>query len=62
MGMLIAPMRPMASPRGRWITWALRVIAFVLLIVLFAVCITTFYNSSDPAQVCCIKEKKKGQY
>ncbi|ORZ15195.1 rhomboid family-domain-containing protein [Absidia repens] len=52
MGMLIAPMRPLASTRAKWITWGLRAASLVILIILFAVCITTFYNSPDPSQIC----------
>ncbi|KAI8328179.1 hypothetical protein BC941DRAFT_497163 [Chlamydoabsidia padenii] len=52
MGMMIAPMRPMASTRTRWITWGLRGLALIILVVLFVVCITTFYNSADPANIC----------
>ncbi|KAI8093838.1 rhomboid family-domain-containing protein [Halteromyces radiatus] len=52
MGMMIAPMRPMSSTRGKWITWGLRGLALVIIIILFVVCITSFYNSPDPSQIC----------
>ncbi|CAO3653192.1 unnamed protein product [Cunninghamella blakesleeana] len=51
-GMIIIPMRPMASRKGKLITWGLRGLSLGLTIVLFSVCITTFYNSPDPSQIC----------
>jgi Na+/serine symporter len=51
MGMLLAPMRPMATKKVRLITWILRCVALALLIVLFAVSIREFYSSEDPSKV-----------
>lgn len=51
MGMLIAPMRPMATKRVRLITWILRFVALALLIILFAVSIHQFYSAEDPSKV-----------
>lgn len=58
MGMLVAPMRPMATPRVKIITWILRVVALVLLIVLFVVTIRELYSVYDPSTVRTRKEKK----
>ncbi|KAG1448751.1 hypothetical protein G6F46_011509 [Rhizopus delemar] len=52
MGMLVAPMRPMATPRVKIITWILRVVALVLLIVLFVVTIRELYSVYDPSTIC----------
>ncbi|KAI8388055.1 rhomboid family-domain-containing protein [Radiomyces spectabilis] len=52
MGMLVAPMRPSASKRAKWVTWGLRACALVILIIMFAVGINSFYSSPDPSQIC----------
>lgn len=44
-------MRPMATTRVKVITWILRVVALVALIVLFAVSIHQFYAAYDPSTV-----------
>jgi hypothetical protein len=49
--MTVAPMRPMATTRVKVITWILRVVALVALIVLFAVSIHQFYAAYDPSTV-----------
>ncbi|CAO3675373.1 unnamed protein product [Rhizopus microsporus] len=51
LGMTVAPMRPMATTRVKVITWILRVVALVALIVLFAVSIHQFYAAYDPSTV-----------
>lgn len=51
MGAMIAPMREGVTKKGKLITWGIRTIAFIILIILFAVSITSFYSSSDPSQV-----------
>ncbi|ORX46570.1 rhomboid-domain-containing protein [Hesseltinella vesiculosa] len=52
MGMLIAPMRPNPTRNVKIITWACRIIALVILVVMFAVGISQFYASPDPSQIC----------
>lgn len=52
MGAMIAPMREGLAKKGKLITWGIRAVAFIILIILFAVSITSFYSSSDPSQVC----------
>ncbi|KAI7885872.1 rhomboid-domain-containing protein [Lichtheimia hyalospora FSU 10163] len=52
MGAMIAPMREGLAKKGKLITWGIRTIAFIILIILFAVSITSFYSSSDPSQIC----------
>ncbi|KAI9323822.1 rhomboid family-domain-containing protein [Dichotomocladium elegans] len=52
MGALIAPTRKAVSPRGKILTWSIRAVAFVALIILFAVTITQFYSAPDPSQIC----------
>ena len=51
MGALIAPMRSNMAKKGKMITWSIRGVAFVILIILFAVTIDAFYKSPDPSQV-----------
>ena len=51
MGAMIAPMRPNMGKKGKMITWAIRAVAFVVLIILFAATIPAFYNAADPSQV-----------
>ena len=51
MGAMIAPMREGLAKKGKLITWGIRTVAFIILIILFAVSITSFYSSSDPSQV-----------
>lgn len=51
MGAFLAPMRPGTSVRGKWFTWGIRIVAFVLLIIMFAVTINAFYTANDPAEV-----------
>lgn len=55
MGMMLAPMRPMATKKVRTITWTIRCVALVLLVVLFAVSIHELYSAEDPSKV---KKKK----
>jgi uncharacterized PurR-regulated membrane protein YhhQ (DUF165 family) len=51
MGILITPMRPLATKKIKIMTWIARVIALVLLIVLFVVTIKEFYSAEDPSKV-----------
>jgi hypothetical protein len=51
MGVLITPMRPLATKKIKIMTWIARVIALVLLIVLFVVTIKEFYSAEDPSKV-----------
>ncbi|KAI8148568.1 rhomboid family-domain-containing protein [Fennellomyces sp. T-0311] len=52
MGAMIAPMRPGMGKKGKMITWVIRAVAFVILIILFAATITSFYKAADPSQIC----------
>ncbi|KAI9486515.1 MAG: rhomboid family-domain-containing protein [Benjaminiella poitrasii] len=52
MGMLITPMRPMASTRVKIFTWVLRFVALAILVVLFAISIREFYSAEDPSKIC----------
>ncbi|KAI8987712.1 rhomboid family-domain-containing protein [Mycotypha africana] len=52
MGMLIAPMRPMATRRVMVFTWMMRIIALVVIIVLFTVSLKQFYSAEDPSKIC----------
>ncbi|KAI9027522.1 rhomboid family-domain-containing protein [Phycomyces nitens] len=52
MGVLISPMRTNASKSFKIGTWVARVVALVLLIVMFAVTIKAFYSSEDPSKIC----------
>ncbi|KAI8646841.1 rhomboid family-domain-containing protein [Parasitella parasitica] len=52
MGMMICPMRPMASKKVIVFTWIVRCIALAILVVLFAVSIKEFYSAADPSKIC----------
>ncbi|ORZ00621.1 rhomboid family-domain-containing protein [Syncephalastrum racemosum] len=52
MGAFLAPMRPGTSVRGKWVTWGVRIVALVLLIIMFAVTINAFYTATDPSEIC----------
>lgn len=52
MGMLICPMRPMASKKVIVFTWIVRCVALAILVVLFAVSIREFYSAEDPSKIC----------
>ncbi|KAI8069938.1 hypothetical protein BC940DRAFT_296521 [Gongronella butleri] len=52
MGMLLSPMRPMATKNIKIITWVCRLIGLVVIIVMFAVGITKFYEYPDPTTIC----------
>lgn len=51
MGMLVAPMRPMATTGVKIVTWILRIVALVALVILFAISIREFYSVNDPSKV-----------
>lgn len=51
MGMAVAPMRPMASRRVKIATWIVRLVALVILIVLFIISVREFYSAADPSKV-----------
>ncbi|KAI7850387.1 rhomboid family-domain-containing protein [Circinella umbellata] len=52
MGAFVAPMRSNMTKKGKMITWGIRAVASVILIILFAVTIDAFYKSPDPSQIC----------
>jgi hypothetical protein len=51
MGMIVAPMRPMASRNIKVVTWIVRLVALAVLIVLFIISIREFYSAPDPSKV-----------
>lgn len=51
MGMMICPMRPMATRNVIIFTWIVRCVALAILVVLFAVSIREFYSAEDPSKV-----------
>lgn len=51
MGALIAPARPGLARKGKMVTWGIRLLGLVILIILFAVSLSSFYSASDPSQV-----------
>lgn len=53
MGMMICPMRPMATRNVIIFTWIVRCVALAILVVLFAVSIREFYSAEDPSKVSC---------
>ncbi|KAI7906902.1 rhomboid family-domain-containing protein [Cokeromyces recurvatus] len=52
MGMMIAPMRPLASKRRKIVTWILRLVALAIVAVLYIVSIREFYSAKDPSKIC----------
>ncbi|KAI8582342.1 hypothetical protein K450DRAFT_228534 [Umbelopsis ramanniana AG] len=51
-GVMLIPNRKRATRRFIMFTWVARVIALVLLIVLFVVTVKEFYSVADPSQIC----------
>lgn len=49
--MVIAPMRPQATRTIKIVTWIIRFVALVILVVLFAISIRAFYSAEDPSKV-----------
>lgn len=50
-------MRDGVNARGKIFTWGIRVVALVLLIIIFSVSITQFYAAEDPSKVRSFRER-----
>ncbi|RCH83361.1 hypothetical protein CU098_000869, partial [Rhizopus stolonifer] len=50
LGITIAPMRPMATRSTQVVTWVMRCVALVILVVFFALLVREFYSAYDPSK------------
>jgi ABC-type amino acid transport system permease subunit len=52
LGLLLASKRPSASKRAVIITWIIRIVSFIVILLLYIVFIRLFYTASDLSTVC----------